>query len=262
VRRSRPRRLDAARSREFALRGLARRGALTPDDEQMLRRALAEPELLPAGSELISEGALLERPCLILEGWAARQRILSDGRRQIFSFVLPGDAIGLCARPDGRALYGTVALTAVIVAPVAPLGAALKGGGSPALSHVAGAMLALAESSMLKQIVRLGSQSAHERLANLLLEFYYRLEQVGLAEEGSFVLPFTQEVLSDALGLSVVHTNRTLQSLRREKLIETKGPMVTLVDLASLARIADWAGIYPPWIHRGLAQAVQSPSAS
>ena len=254
--------MDAARSRDFALRGLARRAPLGVEDEQLLRRALSEPELLPAGSELIGEGALLERPCLILEGWAARQRILSDGRRQIFSFVLPGDAIGLCARPDGRALCGVVALTAVIVAPVAPLGMALKGGGTPALTHLAGAMLALEESSMLKQIVRLGSQSAHERLANLLLEFYYRLEQAGLAEEGSFILPFTQEVLSDALGLSVVHTNRTLQLLRREKLIETKGPMVTLIDPAGLARIADWAGIYPPWIHRGLATSVHSSSAS
>jgi len=77
-------------------------------------------------------------------------------------------------------------------------------------------------------------------LINLLLEFHDRLAAAGLVEDGSFMLPFTQEVLSDALGLSTVHTNRTLQQLRRENLIETHLNQMRLLDRARLAAAADY----------------------
>jgi CRP-like cAMP-binding protein len=88
--------------------------------------------------------------------------------------------------------------------------------------------------------MRLGRQSAYERLIHLLLEFLDRLKANGAAEDGSFVMPFTQEVLSDALGLSTVHTNRVLQQLRRERLIETHAASVRLIDPVLLAEIADY----------------------
>ena len=78
------------------------------------------------------------------------------------------------------------------------------------------------------------------RLIHLLLEFHDRLKANGSVEDGSFIMPFTQEVLSDALGLSTVHTNRILQQLRRERLIETHAATVRLIDPVLLAEIADY----------------------
>jgi len=101
-------------------------------------------------------------------------------------------------------------------------------------------MLSLDESFLVNQVVRLGRQSAYERLIHLLLEFHDRLKARDAVEDGSFVMPFTQEVLSDALGLSTVHTNRTLQQLRREHLIETHAATVRLVDPLLLAEISDY----------------------
>lgn len=228
------------RLRDFGLRALSRWGALDEEEDRAARSALAEMQTFPAGHELIAEGEPLNRPCLLLEGWAVRQRVLSDGRRQIFSFVLPGDGLGLCARPDGVALQNTLALTPVTVATMPLLNARLHSGTKSVLTQAAWDMISLEESFLANQVVRLGRQSAYERLIHMLLEFHDRLKAKGAVEDGSFVMPFTQEVLSDALGLSTVHTNRVLQQLRRERLIETHAASVKLVNPVLLAEIADY----------------------
>jgi CRP-like cAMP-binding protein len=231
---------DVARLRDFGLRALSRRGALTPEEEQAARAGLGEMQACESGRELLAEGTRLDRAQILLEGWAVRQRVLSDGRRQIFSFLLPGDIFGICARPGGAALYTTVALTSVVTAPLAMLDDALQRAPASASGRIVREMLSLEESLLVNQVVRLGRQSAHERLINLLLEFHDRLVPAGLVEDGSFMLPFTQEVLSDALGLSTVHTNRTLQQLRREGLIETHLNQMRLLNRTRLAEVADY----------------------
>jgi CRP-like cAMP-binding protein len=189
---------------------------------------------------LLTEGQPLNRSCLLLDGWAVRQRVLSDGRRQIFSFLLPGDGFGLCACPTGVALQNVLALTPVTFAPMPLLNQRLHASAQGGLSQTAWDMVCLEETFMTNQVMRLGRQSAYERLIHLLLEFYDRLKAKGSVEGGSFVMPFTQEVLSDALGLSTVHTNRILQQLRRERLIETHAATVRLIDPVLLAEIADY----------------------
>ena len=173
------------------------------------------------------------------DGWAVRHRMLRDGRRQILSFILPGDVFGLCGSPDGVALCGAAALTAVTVAPMPIMAEALRRGHQTALGRLAYDQLIREETFLCNQIVRLGRQMAHERLISLLLEFHSRLRQVHLTQESSFVLPLTQEVLSDALGLSVVHTNRTLQQLKREHLVASNGNSIKLSDLTRLSELSD-----------------------
>ena len=75
---------------------------------------------------------------------------------------------------------------------------------------------------LMEQVVRLGRLPALESMASLLLELHDRLDLVGLARDGRFAMPLTQETLADATGLSLVHFNRTLQQLRRERMIERR----------------------------------------
>ena len=235
--------LDSAelgRLREFGLEVLSRSGPLPPDDERAALSALSDQQRRPANYELIAEGEELDRPYLLLEGWAVRQRVLTDGRRQIFSFVLPGDGLGFCARPGGVSLCNIITLTPVTVVPMPLLSEAVRRGRNDPMHDAAWNMLSTEESFMHNQVVRLGRQSAQERLIHLLLEFHDRLAAAGLADDGRFFVPFTQEVLSDALGLSTVHTNRTLQQLRRERLVETQSTMVKLLDTKLLEEIADY----------------------
>ena len=238
--RARLQQTDITRLRDFGLRTLSRRGPLTQEEERAARAGLGEIQTTGSGGELLAEGTRLNRAHILLEGWAVRQRVLSDGRRQIFSFLLPGDIFGICARPGGEALYATVALTPVATASLAMLDDALQRAPSSASGRIVREMLSLEESLLVNQVVRLGRQSAHERLINLLLEFHDRLAAVGLVENGGILLPFTQEVLSDALGLSTVHTNRTLQQLRRENLIETHLNQMHLLNRKRLAEVADY----------------------
>ncbi len=98
----------------------------------------------------------------------------------------------------------------------------------------------LDEASLLDHIVRLGRQTAYERMAHLLLELRWRLAEVGLGDERKFPLPLTQEVLADALGLSIVHVNRTLQQLRREGLLEMRAGFVELLKPDVLIATSDF----------------------
>nr|WP_281372616.1 helix-turn-helix domain-containing protein [Phenylobacterium haematophilum] len=93
--------------------------------------------------------------------------------------------------------------------------------------------------------MRLGRQTAYERLCHLLLEIRDRLLLVGMASETHFAMPMTQETLADATGLSIVHVNRILQQLRRERLLELQAGKAHLRDPAALAAIADYKAPQP-----------------
>ena len=202
---------------ELIIRRLSQYADLASDEIALLRGLAEGPERLSAGTELIAEGELLDSPKLLVAGWACRQRFLSDGRRQIFDFILPGDIFGLHLRPQAVALCSAITLTRATISNAPALGEAI-------LSHpdsysgltTACLMSASSEEAyLLNQLVRVGRQTAYERVAHLILELHHRLSVIGLANEGYLPLPLTQEIIADALGLSIVHLNRTLQQLRR-----------------------------------------------
>jgi CRP-like cAMP-binding protein len=90
----------------------------------------------------------------------------------------------------------------------------------------------------------MGRRSTAGQLAHLLCELFLRLKAVGLTTDSSFQLPLTQEELGDTLGLSLVHTNRTVQHLRREGLIAWEGQIVTISDWKHLQQIAGFDSTY------------------
>jgi CRP-like cAMP-binding protein len=230
---------------EPVLAKLSALAPLTPPETALVRRIAAQREMHPAGAEIYGEGANL-RPRVLLSGWACRMRMLPDGRRQIFAFLLPGDAVGLSTRPQPPGQCTVVALTRVETADATALRDAVAAdcAGASGLGLACALALALEEGQVLDHVTRLGRQSALERTAHLLLELHDRLTCVGLADGARFSLPLTQEVLADALGLSIVHINRTLQQLKRDGLIEMKAGWVRLLDPERLAGRADFAA--PP----------------
>jgi len=213
--------------------------ALVPLDlqAQALVRTLSDRQTCPAGAELCGERGPALRPRFVVSGWAAKLRWLADGRRQILGFVLPGDAVGLCFKPHPLALATTVAITPLHTIDATPV---LRAVDAPALAEAVRLMAGMEEALLLDQVVRLGRQTAYERICHLLLEFHDRLGDVGLSQNGSFALPLTQEVLADATGLSIVHVNRVLQQLRREQMIDLHGGHAALLDMEHLRRIADY----------------------
>jgi CRP-like cAMP-binding protein len=222
------------------LKSLAR---ISETDIAFLMNTLGPVERFPNGTELLSEGEIISGPRFILEGWALRTRYLSDGRRQIFGFVLPGDAIGLCEREHPLALTSIMSCTPISLCDATAARPACLGidANFPEITRAHQRALALDEAYLLHQIIRIGRQTAYERLVHLILELHSRCQFAGLCGETSFELPLTQEILADSLGLSVVHINRTLQTLRREQLIEQRSSLVTLKDKARLMMIAEYS---------------------
>jgi CRP-like cAMP-binding protein len=234
-------RTDAPRYASLALRSLERFGALSPDEEAGIRHCVGEAEIHMPGSELLCEGEPLDHARILLSGWGAKIRLLGDGRRQILSFVIPGDSFGLAARPCAVALCSTIALTTTVVAPIPLVSDAIAGADtSKGLGAIAWCMLRNEEAHLLSQITRIGRQTAYERVAHLLLEIYHRLKSIAFVQGTRYVLPLTQEMLADALGLSVVHTNRILQQLRRDRLIEWSSSAINILQPEVLAELADF----------------------
>ncbi|KQW80782.1 Crp/Fnr family transcriptional regulator [Brevundimonas sp. Root1279] len=203
---------------------------------------LRESHRLPAGGAVVEEMEPL-RPRFLVSGWAARVRWLADGRRQVIGLVLPGDGVGICERPQPLALCAMTAVTPVELVDASTVARQVFGPDGPQARDLSVALAmsaAMDEAHLIDHIVRLGRQTAIERMAHLLLELRFRLALVDLAQDDEMPLPLTQEQLADALGLSAVHVNRTLQQLRREGLIELGQGRVRLLRRPLLETIADY----------------------
>jgi CRP-like cAMP-binding protein len=227
---------------EFVTARLRLLAPLSGDDEALIQRSLHSIQTFEPDAEIYVESEMILRPRIIISGWAARTRIRKDGRRQILKFVVPGDGLGLRYQSRPRGPTSTIALTRVAACDATALRDGVETGQKHAALVVAfGAMAMLDELFLYNQIIRLGRMTAYEKVSHLLLELCWRMAQVGALEDGAFPMPLTQEVLADALGLSIVHVNRTLQLLRREGRIELGAGVTKLKDPGLLAVLAEYA---------------------
>lgn len=216
---------------------LARLAPLDAGERDLLRRVADRARASPARSELVSEGEAGAPAILLLEGWACRQRLLLDGRRQIACLSLPGDLVSL--NGPTRALASVVSLSQVKFADPTPLIAAARAGNAPGLAQAIAASARLDEAHLLAQIVRLGRQTAYERIAHLLVETRDRLRLAGIIVDDHYRLPLSQEVIGDTLGLTPVHVNRTLMLMGRDGMIARADGVLTLLKPEALEAMAD-----------------------
>lgn len=230
---------------DAVLRRLSGYVPLAAEETALLHQLAARPVLVPARTELVRDGEAAPRPQVLLEGWACRQRLLADGRRQIVVVLLPGDLIGLDQRRRPLPFGSVTTLTPAQVCEAGALREAAAGRGKEAgLAAALRQAREMEEIWLVNQVVRLGRQTAYERVAHFLLELRERLAAVDRVQENRFSFPITQEVLADALGLSVVHMNRTMQQLRRDGLVEQRATAITLRDVPALVSIADYTGTH------------------
>ena len=88
-------------------------------------------------------------------------------------------------------------------------------------------------------MVALGQRTARERIAYLAVFLMSRAIDTGMTQQGaSLALTVTQTQIADMLGLSLVHTNRTLQALRQANLIGWTLSEITIPDLGAAREFA------------------------
>ncbi len=217
---------------------------LSEDEEDVLRKLSGTVKSLGPRQDLVCEGDRPSECCLILEGFAYRYKLTEEGKRQIFSFHIPGDL------PDLQSLHLDVMDHSV---------ASLSACKAMSIPHETVRDLTrrcprigdafwrdtLIDGAVFREwMLGLGRREAYGRMAHFLCELYVRLRAVGLTDGDGYAMPLTQAELGDALGLSTVHVNRTLQELRGEGLITLRAGAVTVLDWDRLKEAGEFDPTY------------------
>ena len=207
---------------------------------------LRELHVVP-GTTLIDEGETSPHLYTVLSGMGTRFKTFEDGRRQVVNFLMPGDFIGLQAGFLGKSRHSARAVTDMIlcVFPRDRLWEMFRT--EPERAYDLTWIAAVEEHFLGDFIATLGQRTAEERLAWALLRFWQRLDAIGLAQDGSVPLPYRQQDIADALGLSLVHTNKTAARLRQAGVAIWSNRRLRVPDVRALM---DVAGVDPERIER------------
>jgi CRP-like cAMP-binding protein len=218
-------------------------GTLSADEQRVVDSLLVSTRATAPGEDLVVEGDAPAQCRVLLEGQAFRHRTLSDGRRQIMAFHIPGDVCDLQALFLGTDHNVTV-LTAgeVGLIPHGKLTDVMV-----AYPRIARGFWRsnLIDAAICREwLVGMGRRSAYARIAHLFCEMIVRMRAAGLVHNNRCFFPITQQHLSDALGLSAVHTNRTLQALRGEGLLSFQGGELVVRDWPGLKTAGEFDAGY------------------
>lgn len=223
---------------------LERRDQLSPEERQRLETAIARVREVGADEDIVREGSRPAESSLLLEGFAARYKLLSNGRRQITALHVAGDFVDLHSFLLHTMDHGVVSLSPCRIAlvPHAVLHEITEH--CPHLTRLLWLSTLIDGATHREWLVAMGRRPALGHAAHLLCELFTRLQAVGLTTERSFRLPITQTEFGDALGLSTVHVNRVLQEIRAEGLITWESGLVTIHDWDRLRHMAEFDPTY------------------
>jgi CRP-like cAMP-binding protein len=191
-----------------------------------------------AGAEIVRPGEENAELYTLFAGWAFRYQELPDGRRQILNFLLPGDLVGLQAALFEASQHGISALTRVelCVLPRRRFWSLFER--MPELAFDVTWLGAREESYVDDNLTSVGRRNSGERIAALVIGLWKRLTALNLAKGDVFDFPLNQQHIADALGLSLVHTNKTLAKLRRMEMFSIANGRMTLKNPRVLERLS------------------------
>ncbi len=201
-------------------------------------------ESIRADQDIVREGDRPTRSCLILEGYAATYKMTPSGKRQIVAFHIAGDI------PDLQSAQLEVLDTSLGTLTPAKLAFIRHEAINEVCERhfrVARALWrqTLIDAAIFREwVVNVGRREALNALAHVMCEFVVRMRSMGLTEGHECELPITQAELGDAMGISTVHVNRTLQELRASGLIRLTGARLTVLDWDRLRAVGEFDPTY------------------
>lgn len=215
----------------------------------VLAKATASPTTFPPKHDLIREGDQPGPVFVVLDGWVLRYRILPSGARQVFGFLMPGDACDLHAGLLDQMDHSIQTVTSAVVATI----------DREAMNTIMDRHRGIERAMYLSQladegtlrawITCLGRRSSLERVAHLLSELYVRARNVGLTDSQRLALPLTQVMLADSTGMTTVHVNRVLKELRSSGAMGLERGSLIIEDVGRLIHLA---GFDENYLHRRL----------
>jgi CRP-like cAMP-binding protein len=220
------------------VRKLERFAPLIDAEKSALSTAIGQVKSFGAHEDIAREGDPSACVNVVLAGFASRQKLLPDGRRQIIGFLLPGDICDVRVFLLRRMDHSISAITPVKIGIMAREAALELTEMHPRLTRALWWATMVEESIAREWLINVGQRTALERLSHLFCEMYTRMHAVGLTDGNSCEQPLTQSELADTLALSTVHVNRTLRELRHARLVSIQGKSLVIHDFKALQAVA------------------------
>jgi CRP-like cAMP-binding protein len=198
-----------------------------------------------AGASILSEGMHSAQLFTILSGWTFRYKTLDDGRRQILNYALAGDLLGLQGAVAGAMDHSVEALSPVILCVFQRSDLQSLYQQQPGLAYDITWLAAREERMLDEHLLSVGRRSALERAAYLLSFLHQRALSIGASGDKTLLIPISQQHVADTLGMSLVHTNKTLRQLAHRNLIRWHDRACEIVDPSELMKLSGWTGLGP-----------------
>jgi CRP-like cAMP-binding protein len=229
---------------DILIRKLRSINPLSEEEKQRIAELPLSIQEIGPDQDIVREGDRPSECCLLIDGFTCRYKLTEEGKRQIFSFHTPGDI------PDLQSLHLKVmdhnlkTLTPCKVAFVAHECITELTRRCPRVGDVLWRDTLIDAAIFREWMIGIGRRSAYTRIAHLLCEMFVRLRAVGLTNGYECEFPITQNEIGDALGLSTVHVNRSLQELRGDGLMDLRRGTLTIFDWEAFKKAGEFDPIY------------------
>lgn len=211
---------------------------MTEEEIRFMERFKVGELTVEPGTPILMEGSNSPQLFTALRGMGLRYKSTENGRRQVINFILPGDFIGLQAGIMGEMGHSVMASTRMTLCVFERGAIWTLFKSAPEKAFDLTWIAAVEEHFLGETLVSIGQRTAIEAVAWALLKLFLRGKALGLAEGNAMPLPYRQHDLADALGLSLVHTNKTLARLRQRQLADWSEGQLRVHNLDDLAQLA------------------------
>jgi CRP-like cAMP-binding protein len=223
---------------------LTSRSVLSCEEQQAILNLPCRTEHVQSNRDFVQLGERVDHACLVAAGLVGRFGQNSEGKRQITAIHIPGDMADLhsVVQPTGTSALQALSIATILRIPHAAIRAVAAR--YPALAEALWRDCIVDSAILSEWVVNVGRRDAMVRVAHLLCEMAIRLRAA--PSEGEVLFPFavTQAQLADATGLTSVHVNRTLQSLRRKGLAEVGSRAVRIPNWDALVAVGEFDAGY------------------
>jgi CRP-like cAMP-binding protein len=222
-----------------------RRGAALNDDERaLLEGAISRVDKIGRRKMIVRAGEPLSHSTLLVEGFLCRYIDDREGLRQLVAIHVPGDFVDLHGYPLQLLDHDVASLSAATLAIVPHRALDTLLDHRPELTRKLWYSTLLDAAIHRAWLFRLGRLDAVGRVAHFMCETDARLQAVGLSDGHRFELGLTQTDLAEICGLTSVHINRVMRTLREEGLLTFRSSCVEIHDPGRLARRGEFDPSY------------------
>lgn len=226
------------------INGLASKARLSEDDKAALAVLPIDELDVRRGQDILREGERPTRSALVISGLTCSYKLLANGKRQITAINHPGDV------PDLQSLHLDLADNSILTLADCRIGYIRHRDLDELCATHPTITKALWRATLVEAAVyrewatNLGQRDAIARMAHLFCETLVKQEVAGLAKDHSCRFQVTQIELADALGLSVVHVNRSLMELRASESVSFERGELIARDWPALQRQGQFNAAY------------------